>query len=151
MRSDGTAAPHVRWPTRLRHAIERGVRLGFKFALAYCVAGTLGFTAHSLWGHDDLGNLTWPTLIFGYLAGGLVTGALGGAFSLIVRSRFASYLAGVVASWPTFALFYLTMYGRDDREEFMIVTIGISILLGGVCGIIVREIFARDASEGRNG
>lgn len=126
---------------RIRASVQRGVALGFKFSVVYGVVGLIAAVLqHNVFRHDAR-RLSIPRMLGVFLVGGAITGALGGLLAVFVRSRLAAYFAGVVAGYPTMALAYLAMYGLSDPSEFRDVSVGISLLLGGVGGVIVYEIF----------
>jgi hypothetical protein len=127
----------------MRERIVAGVRLGAAFAAAFSAIAAIVFAVS---GGRAVSRVEWG--LFGVLAaywsGGLLTGALGGALSPYARTNARAYLIGIICSSPTFAAIGIA---SGDSPFSRAGTVGIavsSLTLGGICGVIVREIFGDD-------
>ena len=132
------------------HSVVRGVGIGLRFALVYAVVGAVAYLAGSA-SADPRYDFSLVQLLGSYLAGGLLTGAMGGMLAPLVRNNSAAFAAGVVASAPTFLLLFWTLMEVRDTTKLLVLTVMISLLLGGPCGIVMRNIFEPDKRGTRRG
>ena len=132
------------------HSVVRGVGIGLRFALVYAVVGAVAYLAGSA-STESQYEFSLVELLGFYLAGGLLTGATGGMLAPLVRNNVAAFMAGVLASAPTCLLLFATLLGVHDRAKLLVVTSMMCLLLGGPCGIVVRNVFEPERRGTRRG
>lgn len=120
--------------------ILEGLRLGAAFAAAYSIFAVIVFVVS---GGRAVESLEWGLfgLLAAYCCGGLLTGALGGLLSPLARSSARAYGVGIVSSAPTFAAIAIASGDSPVSEVGAVGIVLLSLTLGGICGVIVREVF----------
>lgn len=124
-------------------SVREGIRLGVTFAIAYSAVATAVYVVSAGAAFRQQGLSYWATMA-AYFLGGATTGAVGGLLRPLGKTSVRAFVIGVIASVPTCGLLTLALVGLGDREALLVVTMIGSFLLGGPCGIVVREIFKED-------
>lgn len=128
----------MKYETRIKQCAKYGFYLGLGFS-GWGVIATLLSQGHVL---DKYGTSLFA-LIMGYVVAGVASGAVVGALLPFARWRIGAAFVGIIAAVPAAIAFKVVLYGWHRWEvNDILAVITFSVLLGGVGGIIYREIFS---------
>ncbi|MBP6670448.1 MAG: hypothetical protein KA180_13430 [Gemmatimonadales bacterium] len=124
--------------------ITWGIRWGLAFAACYAVIGSAIVLLRGDAPLRSVGLTPW-TLIVGYLAGGVLAGAVVGAGRPLLRRGAGAAVVGACAADPIAVTFLLLMDdGRGPLVDarFVFVAVVFSVVVGPLAALRLGEVFS---------
>lgn len=128
--------------------IAWGIRWGLAFAACYTVLGSALVLLRGDAPLRSVGLTPW-TLIGGYLAGGVMAGAVVGVGRPLLKRRAGAAVVGAWAAAPIAVTFLVLMddgHGPLVDARFLFVAVVFSVVVGPLAALRLREVFS-DAEE----